>query len=70
MDSITLRQKTLSRKIVDLETAIRSWSASHSQSNPGAVMALRDMKKDLACLYSEFHKTMVEAALHRDKEDG
>ena len=37
----------LTEKMRDLEYKIINWGASNSQSNPGAVMELRAMKKEL-----------------------
>ncbi len=34
-------------RMFELEDAIASWGATNSQSNPGAVMELRAMKKEL-----------------------
>ena len=49
------KQKALARHIATLELEISTWGAHNSQSNPGAVMELRDMKRDLAAAYKEFH---------------
>lgn len=44
----TQAQKSdLFKKMMDLEFEIIRQSMSYSQSNPGAVMHLRDMKKEL-----------------------
>ena len=37
----------LTERMRDLEYKIANWGASNSQSNPGAVMELREMKKEL-----------------------
>jgi hypothetical protein len=39
--------KQLLSKISDLHSEINSWGVSNSQSNPGAVMHLRWMKKQV-----------------------
>jgi hypothetical protein len=40
-------------KIADLDFEISMWSAGNSQSNPGAVMNLRWMKKEVQKLRDE-----------------
>ena len=40
-------KKALARRILDLEHEIVAWRTTNSQSNPGAVMELRAMKKEL-----------------------
>jgi hypothetical protein len=40
-------QSQLFTKMMDLEFKIISWGESNSQSNPGAMMDLRDMKREL-----------------------
>ena len=37
----------LIKRIIQLEQEIASWGSTNSQSNPGAVMNLRSMKKQL-----------------------
>jgi hypothetical protein len=59
------KQKALARHIANLEMEISTWGAHNSQSNPGAVMELRDMKRDLAAAYKEFHATIVAAVRTR-----
>ena len=49
-------KKQLLSKISDLKYEISSWSTTNSQSNPGAVMHLRWMKKELIKLEQEFDK--------------
>lgn len=39
--------KKLIERMSDLEFEITTWGATNSQSNPGAVMELRAMKKEL-----------------------
>jgi hypothetical protein len=39
--------KQILEKISDLEFEISTWGATNSQSNPGAVMNLRWMKKEV-----------------------
>jgi hypothetical protein len=39
--------KALIERMSELEFEIATWGASNSQSNPGAVMELRAMKKEL-----------------------
>lgn len=46
-------EKQILSKISDLHYEINSWGASNSQSNPGAVMHLRWMKKEVQKLESE-----------------
>jgi hypothetical protein len=41
------KKDELFKKMMDLEFEIIRHSMSYSQSNPGAVMHLRDMKKEL-----------------------
>jgi len=43
-------RKVLLLQIAELERSIQRWGARNSQSNPGAVMELRAMKKELAAL--------------------
>ena len=43
----------LTEKMRDLEYKIINWGASNSQSNPGAVMELRAMKKELEKIKKE-----------------
>jgi hypothetical protein len=43
----------LTERILDLEYKIANWGASNSQSNPGAVMELRAMKKELEKIKKE-----------------
>jgi hypothetical protein len=69
MDDLLLKQKVIARRIIDLSSAISSWSATNSQSNPGAVMELRAMKRNLEKAYHEFNQTMVEAARIRKPGD-
>jgi hypothetical protein len=38
---------SLTARMLDLEYKITNWGTSNSQSNPGAVMELRAMKKEL-----------------------
>jgi hypothetical protein len=53
MDDELLKKKTemnkkqLISRMIDLEFKIVSWSLTNSQSNPGAMMDLRDMKREL-----------------------
>lgn len=62
-------QKTLARRIASLELEIKAWGAHNSQSNPGAVMELRSMKKELAAAYKEFHASILVAAATRKPGD-
>ena len=43
----------LTERMQDLEYKIANWGASNSQSNPGAVMELRAMKKELEKIKKE-----------------
>lgn len=45
MDKQTVNQLLV--KISDLQSEIDSWGSSNSQSNPGAVMHLRWMKREV-----------------------
>lgn len=45
--------KQIVHKIGELQSEINSWSASNSQSNPGAVMHLRWMKKEVQKLENQ-----------------
>ena len=58
MEQIKDKQKALARHIANLEMEISMWGAHNSQSNPGAVMELRAMKRNLAAAYKEFHATV------------
>jgi len=40
-------RKSLIEKMSELEYKIATWGLTNSQSNPGAVMDLRSMKKEL-----------------------
>ena len=64
MDIAEIR-KGLAQRIASLELEIRMWGTHNSQSNPGAVMELRSMKKELAAAYKEFHASIVLAAATR-----
>ena len=61
MNDIDVKQ--LLRKISDLHLEINSWKISNSQSNPGAVMELRAMKKELEKIKKDiiFYKEYVRA---------
>ena len=65
MEEIKEKQKVLAMHIASLEMEISTWGAHNSQSNPGAVMELRGMKRVLAAAYKEFHATIVAAARAR-----
>lgn len=65
MDDILLQQKALAQKIIELQSEICSIEGSYSQSNPGAVLALREKRKALDTCYRDFHKTMLSAASQR-----
>jgi hypothetical protein len=54
------------RAIRDLEVEIAEWRTKNSQSNPGAMMDLRDMKKQLAA-HQASYKKLIEAAA-KDKK--
>jgi hypothetical protein len=45
--------KKLIERMSELEYEIATWGASNSQSNPGAVMELRAMKKELEKIKKE-----------------
>ena len=46
----SVNSKELVRRIFELEREIEEWRFHNSQSNPGAVMELRSMKRELATL--------------------
>jgi hypothetical protein len=46
-------KKTLFSRMVELEMKIELWPLFNSQSNPGAVMDLRDMKRELEKIKKE-----------------
>ncbi len=50
------------RAIRDLEAEIAEWRTKNSQSNPGAMMDLRDMKKQLATHQAALKKLTVKTA--------
>lgn len=52
--------KQLLSKISDLHSEINSWGVSNSQSNPGAVMHLRWMKKEVQKLESELFQLKLK----------
>lgn len=67
MEDQTTVQKALAKRITTLEMEIADWRFHNSQSNPGAVMELRSMKKDLETAYKAFHASIVLAASLRPK---
>jgi len=48
-------QATIVQEIAALEKAIARWYRTQSQSNAGAMMDLRDMKKELAALKAKLN---------------
>jgi len=54
------------RVIRALEREIGDWRSKNSQSNPGAVMELRDMRKQLAAHQATYEKLLV-AKLKEEK---
>ncbi len=52
--------KQLLSKISDLHSEINSWGVSNSQSNPGAVMHLRWMKKEVQKLESDLFQLKLK----------
>jgi len=58
---------TLLRFIKDLEMEIATWGSRNSQSNPGAVMELRDNKKKLAQLQAAYKKLVTPAESEKEK---
>jgi hypothetical protein len=52
MEEKPCNSATLVRRIFELEREIDEWRYHNSQSNPGAVMELRSMKKELTTLQS------------------
>ncbi len=47
-------------KLSDLQYKINTWSTSNSQSNPGAVMDLRWMKKEAAKIEKELDEIRLK----------
>jgi len=43
-------------RMLDLEYKIANWGVSNSQSNPGAMMELRAMKKELEKIKKELRR--------------
>ncbi len=60
MDKVNTEKQNLARKILDLEHKIVSWSVSNSQSNPGAVMELRNWKKALETARADYKALVKE----------
>ena len=56
----------LLRVINDLEMEIAAWRTKNSQSNPGAMMDLRDMRKKLAT-HQAAYKKLKAAEEAKDK---
>lgn len=54
--------EALKKKLAELSDKIESWGHYNSQSNPGAVMDLRDMKRRHAAILQELKK--VQDAEH------
>ena len=52
--------KQLLNKIADLHSEINSWGITNSQSNPGAVMHLRWMKREVIKLESELFQLKLK----------
>jgi hypothetical protein len=69
MEDQTTVQKALAKRIATLEMDIAAWRSCNSQSNPGAMMELRSMKKDLEAAYKAFHASIVLAASTRPVAD-
>ena len=46
------------KRLYELEREIEVWGSHNSQSNPGAVMELRSMRKELAALKKDLGLTM------------
>ncbi len=65
MEKDKAERQRLARKILDLEHKIVSWSVSNSQSNPGAVMELRDWKKALEIARADY-KALVKETPTKD----
>jgi hypothetical protein len=55
MEKDSLIKKKLER-VKELEIRISSWGVTNSQSNPGAVMELRDMRKELNAILTDLKK--------------
>ncbi len=68
METMHTKQKACAKRIADLEMMIAAWGSKNSQSNPGAVMELRSMRKELVTAYKEFHALIVLAASTRGLE--
>ena len=58
----------LLRIIHDLQAEIADWRTKNSQSNPGAMMELRDMRKQLAAHTAAYKKLMAEQAAKKKAE--
>jgi hypothetical protein len=58
MEEKPIDSTTLVRRIFALEREIEEWRFHNSQSNPGAVMELRSMKKELARLQSAWRAVL------------
>lgn len=56
---------TLLQAIRNLEREIADWRTKNSQSNPGAVMELRDMRKQLAA-YEAAYITLLSEKPKKD----
>ncbi len=54
-------------KISDLQSEIDSWGSSNSQSNPGAVMHLRWMKKEVQKLENELGSIRLKQKVDNTK---
>jgi hypothetical protein len=52
----------LTQRLRSLETEISYWGTTNSQSNPGAVMELRDMRKQRAAVERALAIVMVRRA--------
>lgn len=63
MDSLTAERLRLMRRILDLQGEICQWGSHNSQSNPGAVMELRALRKDLLAAQTAYEK-FVTASNH------
>ena len=59
--------KALVSRIFELEKEIDEWRYHNSQSNPGAVMELRSMKKELATLQGAWRTILGDKKPAKDK---
>lgn len=64
--TITYSVEQLTRRLREVEMEIESWGSRNSQSNPGAVMELRDMRKQRDTLSRALAIGQYEAKKSKD----